>query len=52
MVEMAKAQKQWGKGGSGLNRRDLNDSGIASIYTKSEMKTLCQGYNIISSFYF
>lgn len=44
MVEMAKAQKQCGKGGSGLNRRDLNDSDIAGIYTKSEMKIQCQDY--------
>lgn len=38
MVEMAKAQKECGKGRSGLNRRDLNDSDIASIYIKAERK--------------
>lgn len=52
MVEKAKAQKQRGKGRSGLNRRDLNDSYIASIYTKSEMKTQCQDYLLYIFFLF
>lgn len=41
---MAKAQKQREKGGSSLNRKDLNDSDVASIYTKSQMKRQCQDY--------
>lgn len=43
-MEIAKARKQRGKGVSGLIRRDLNNTNIASIHTKSEMKTQCQDY--------
>lgn len=44
VIEMEKAQKQCGKDGSDLYRRDLNDSDLYKIYTKPEMKTQCQDY--------
>lgn len=51
VIEMEKAQKQCGKDGSDLYRRDLNDSDLYKYLYNPEMKTQCQDIYIITSFY-